>query len=279
MRSVGFLSVIVMLSTACAAAHAFEGTLDGQGWCGFDWLRPGGVFVMSQKDLQQEVRVVAGFRWAGEGVVPRAEGKTGEHVILGLVQGVSPESTEALCPASGRVEPVLNSPRHDMRQGLHRRGVGVLLAPVGLVIEVWNGDGTARTWSAEHRGCALSVPAGTIASPCIPVLAHVATEQDFITVRPPVFAIEKGRTYWLELRFVQDAAGGAGSVAAQLRGDREDGPLLQQARMSVELPPWTREEPVEVVVGRTGAEYPEHRYPGVEIDLSLKRLDVRRETQ
>lgn len=273
------MSVIATLSTVCGAVHAFEGALDGQGWCGFDWLRPGGVFVVSQADLRQEVRVAASFRWAGDGVVPRAEGKTGEHVILGLVQGVSPASTEALCPASGRVEPMLNSSRHGMRQGLHRQGVGVLLAPVGLVIEVWNGDGTARTWSAEHRGCALSVPAGTIAPPCVPVLAHVVGDDDFITARPPTFAIEQGRTYWLELRFRQETAGGAGSVAAQLRADRVDGPLLQAARMDVELPPWAPMEPLEVVVGRTGAEYPEHRYPSAKIDFSLKRPGTRQETR
>lgn len=279
MRSARIVGTCAMLAAGCGAGHAAEGALDGRGWCGFDWWRPGGAFVVSTADLSQAVRFSASFRWAGDGFVPRAEGKTGEHVILGLVQGESPASTEALCPASGRVEPMRNSPRHGMRQGLHRRGVGVLLAPVGLVIEVWNGDGTARTWSAEHRGCALSVPAGTVAPPCIPVLAHAAAEEDFITARPPAFALEKGRTYWLALRFRQGAADGVGSVAAQLRVDREDGPLLQEARIDVALSSWTPAEPVEVVVGRTGAEYPEHRYPSAEIAFSLKRLSARQETQ
>lgn len=267
-RSWGWM--LVLFATGVAQAH--QGVLDSQGWCGFDWLRPGGDLLVSRSALHQGVTLTASFRWMGQGAVEGVEGKTGEHAILGLVQGVFAASASQFCPASGREEHVLNSPRHGTeRQALHRRGIGILLAPVGLVIEVWNGDGTASTWSARHAGCALRVPAGTVSTPCVP-LAQPGTDGDaFLTLPPQDFTIAGGRTYWLTLSYRQQTST-RGLIEAKLQADAPDGRVLQQARMAVESPAWRPDEPVETVVGRTGPEFPEQRARPVDIAFSVSRV-------
>lgn len=258
-----------LLVVSGGSAHAAQGVLDGRGWCGFDWLRPGGDFVVAQAALHQGVSISASFRWMGNGNLPKAEGKTGEHVILGLVQGTLSAQASQFCPASGRVEPLLNSSRHGGgQQALHRRGVGILLAPVGLVVEVWNGDGTATTWSAEHDGCALSVPAGIVSTPCIPLGCEEGDA--FMNPRLEDFAIARGRTYWLDLHYTQQTAT-RGIVEAQLSVDARNGPVLQRARMVVELPAWVLDEPIDTVVGRTAPESPDHSHPSLDIVFSLDR--------
>ncbi|MBL8443802.1 MAG: hypothetical protein JNK52_07100 [Zoogloeaceae bacterium] len=278
MLLLGLLRTFALFFLVIGSAHAYQSVLDDQGWCGFDWLRPGGDFVFSPSALKQGVTLSASFRWIGDGTVPRAEGKTGEHAILGLVQGLFPPSYRVFCPASQLEEPMLNSPRHGVqRQGLHRRGVGILLAPVGLVIEVWNGDGTASTWSAEHGGCASSVPSGAISPPCVQLADRREESGDFLTPPAADFTITRGRAYWLSLYYLQHTST-RGVVEARLHQDAKDGPVLQQVRLIVELPAWASVEPIEVVLGRTGPEFPEHRYPQAEIEFEVLKTSGESET-
>lgn len=91
----------------------------------------------------------------GTGAVPYVANKTGEHAIVGLTQGtiVGP----LICAQKGNSENLVNSPSQPGdQQWIHRSGVGVLVSPKGLNLELWNGDGTSYFYGTRRTISARS---------------------------------------------------------------------------------------------------------------------------
>lgn len=140
--------------------------LGSNGWCYFDWYRPPEL-AKQRSTLERggQIKLQARFMWMGAGSVPYVENKTGEHAILGLTQGTIVGSLG--CAQKGYSENLVNSPAHPGdQQWIHRYGVGVLVSPKGLNLELWNGDGTSYLWNQTNNRCAILVPSGAQAGMC-----------------------------------------------------------------------------------------------------------------
>ena len=168
--------------------------LGSDGYCYYDWYRPSS-FAKSRSVLDNggQLKLQARYQWMGSGEVPFIQNKTGEHAILAFTQQTMQASLS--CPQKGTTEELKNSLRHPVRQWLHRYGAGVLLSPKGLHIELWNGDGTAYTWSQFNGRCNVHIPTGQVGNLC---LGSQPNQISYITNNSnPNFKIQKGSYYWL----------------------------------------------------------------------------------
>ncbi|MEW6445313.1 MAG: hypothetical protein AB1479_04675 [Pseudomonadota bacterium] len=197
--------------------------------------------------------------WGGDGVVPYVQGKTGEHAIVAYTQGFL--SGSLMCAQKGVEEYLLNSSAHPgERQSIHRYGVGALLSPKGLNIELWNGDGTAFTWNQTNNRCAVAVPSGRQAGMC---LSPSPDDNGFITGLPG-FEIKKGAYYWVRLTLSGYPGGAVGWVRlyAEFLEQADGGSVvLQTGMLKFELNKYFPDPGlIEATIGRTGAEFPEASY-------------------
>lgn len=205
--------------------------LGSGGWCYFDWYRPPELAKQrSTLEVGGQIKLQTRFMWMGTGTVPYVENKTGEHAILGLTQGtiVGPLG----CSQKGYSENLVNSPSQPgEQQWIHRYGVGVLVSPKGLNLELWNGDGTSYLWSQTNNRCAILVPSGTQAGMC---LSATPNPSGYITSNAG-FSIQKGSYYWLRQTLTGNPDGKTGWVrlyAELLQQTANSTILLQQGQLA-----------------------------------------------
>jgi hypothetical protein len=232
--------------------------LGRDGWCEYDWYRPPSM-VKNKSTLNsgQSIRLQARLQWQDNGVVPLTPGKTGEHAFVAFTQGTI--NSGAVCPKTGVYGSFLNSARHPMRQALFAYGVGAVLSPHGLGIELWNGDGTAFLWNRANNRCQTGIPSGTIYNSC---LSPAKNSGSYITDIQN-FSLTKGVYYWIRLQLTGNADGAFGwtKINAELVQDNGFGAIvLQEAQLYFPTNSYFPGETIESTIGRTGGEFPETRY-------------------
>lgn len=239
------------------------GTLYNDGWCYFDWLRPGGAFTKQKSILVNggTLRLQSRFMWRGSGTIPFVENKTGEHALVAYTYDSFPTNLSLVCPQKQMTESLLNSPQQPgSRQPLHKYGIGALITPKGLALEVWNGDGTAYVWTQYNNRCAISVPSGANAGMC---LSSIASETGSYLTPSQGFNISKGTYYWLRLTLEGNPGGQAGWLRVHGEMLQQSGSQvtqIQSGQIYVQRDQFFPGTTLAGTIGRSGPEYPETDY-------------------
>lgn len=234
--------------------------LGSDGYCYFDWYRPPNLSKpRSILENGGEIKLQSRYQWTGTGSIPYIHNKIGEHAILAFTQG-SIEGSLA-CAQKGSHDPLLNSPRHPIRQALHRHGVGALITPKGLSIELWNGDGTAYIWNqVDNNRCATHIPSGASVGMCLSAQKNTA---GYLTDNYG-FTIQKGALYWLRLTLKGNPEGKIGWAQMHVElliQTFNNTSILQEGQINFITNQYLPiSGNIEATIGRTGAEYPETNY-------------------
>ena len=253
----------ILTSPLSAAEYFGDGApnspLDTNGFCYFDWYRPtASGFVRSKSEFlsSQPVKLQSRFKWSGSGTVPYVGDRTGEHAIVAFTQGTMQE--QAPCGLQGgAIGNMLNSPNHPgPQQWIHRYGVGALLTPKGLALELWNGDGTSYLWTqSDNNRCAVVTPNGTLTSLCL--TEYPDYKGDHISSLPG-FQIVRGALYWVRVTVTGNVPYGPGwaKLYAELIEQTAYASVPRQtAQLHFQVNQFFPfNTPIESAIGRTGPE-------------------------
>lgn len=179
--------------------------LKSSGYCYFDWYRPSNMKKDKQELLNNGmIKLQARFQWQGKdkGNVPLTE-----HSVLALTQKQLNNYTQH-CGYTNTNEELKNSIAQPERQWLHKYGAGVILSPLGLGLELWNGDQTAWVWDQTNDRCVSKAPIEKLKIMCI---GNKEEDISYIT-EAPHFKLKRGKYYWLRVTYKGEVKDGVNWV-------------------------------------------------------------------
>lgn len=233
-----FALLLAIAGGTCSAQNSYVGSLNGTPELDFAYLpsfaKP--LTAVHGHAVKLQARVV----WNGDTAAPI---NVDQHFVLAYTQ-------------SG----AQNSPQNNVGELLWTHGVGAILGPFGLAIELWHrhdatGDGfeddasDAIVWTQHNDRCAQSVlgsiPPGTMClSPAPGTLGYIT---------PANFVLKTGVAYWLRI-VISPTGGGWASLHADLIDESAPATPVQRAMISFQLAAFfPLNKDVNAVVGRLAA--------------------------
>lgn len=223
-------------------------SLRTDGFCYFDWYRPANL--EKQKQLLQNMQTLklqTRLQWQGYSMTNLTE-----HAFLAFTQDSFVNQGGNCAPKNYAYENFTNSSAHPQVQWLHKYGAGVILAPEGLGLELWNGNGTAILWNQTNNRCAYDVPVGPTSNMCLSATAVPGTS--YLTSNSN-FVLQRGVYYWLRVTYTPFVSNGQTwvNMKGELIQETSNGAvLLQEGVVGFNLNQFFPYATMEANIGRTG---------------------------
>lgn len=222
-------------------------SLRTDGFCYFDWYRPDNLAKQKQQlQNMQTLKLQSRFQWQGYSVTNLTE-----HAYLAFTYDSFVNQGGNCAPKNYAYENFTNSPAHPQVQWLHKYGAGVILAPEGLGLELWNGNGTALLWNQTNNRCVYNVPTGATNQLC---LGDNPSAGSYITSNAN-FVLTRGKYYWMRVTYTPAVVNGQTwvSMKGELIEETANGAvLLQEGVVGFNLNQFFPGATMQANIGRTG---------------------------